>query len=314
MKKKLWFFLKLGLGLGLLTYFIITSDPQKIIDSLVTTDLLLAMAAFSLHLTGLWIKSMRWNVLLKENDASYSVIELIKFNLVSNFFNLFLPTRFGGDIVRITDTRTINKGISASAAIVFIERVSGIFILIIFALAASLIRMDFVKELPIVWIVSVLGFLGMVFMYGLFKIVPENYFSEFNIRFEFGKKLLNKLDTFNQIVKSNLFSKVLVLKVFAWGLLLQLNVIVHYYLIGLSLGMTIPFIDYFLIISIYLIALSIPLTPNGVGIRELVLIHFFTSYGFKNGNAIAVAFSALDMLFALMLGVFGWMIYVTRKK
>ena len=60
-------------------------------------------------------------------------MELIKFYLVSNFFNHFLPTRFGGDIIRIADTKEMKNGTSASVAIVFIERVSGIFILIVFA-------------------------------------------------------------------------------------------------------------------------------------------------------------------------------------
>lgn len=317
MKKKISFFLKLSFGLGLLAYLVFEiSDPKEIAKTLKTTIPIFAFLSFSLHAVGILIKSIRWNILLKENGSPYPISELVKFYLVANFFHHFLPTRFGGDIIRISDTRTMKNGISASAAIVFIERISGIFILIVFAFLAAIIRIDFMNQLSeawIIWIVILGGLFGLVFMFLFLKKIPKDYFSKFKIKSKFGKKLLNKLDTFNLIVKSNLFSKKLIIKVLFWGLLLQINVIIHYYLIGLALGMNIPFIDYFLIISILLIVLTIPISINGIGIRETFLINFFKSYGFAN-PAIAISFSFLDMIFNLILGIVGGIIYIIRKK
>lgn len=313
MKKKLLFFLKLFFGLGLLAYLIfIMSDPEEILKTLKTTIPVFATLSFSLHAVGIFIKSIRWNILLKENGSVYKLRELMKFYLVSNFFNNFLPTRFGGDIIRISDTKSMKDGMSASAVIVFIERVSGIFILFIFALIASIIRFDFVKDKPGVWITAIAGFLGIIIMFILLKNSPDNYFSRFKTKSNLLKKILNKLDSLHLIVKGSLISNKVMIKVLFWGVILQLNVIIHYYLIGLSLGLNIPFIDYFFIISILLIVLSIPISIGGHGIRETTLMLFFASYGIN--SAIAISFSFLDVIFNLILGIIGGIIYVSRKK
>jgi len=314
LKKKLSFFLKLLFGLGLLGYLVfIKSDPKEIFKILKTTIPVFAVLSFSLHAIGIFIKSVRWNILLKENGSSYELKDLMKFYLVSNFFNHFLPTRFGGDIIRISDTKSMKNGLSASAIIVLIERISGIFILFVFALIASIIRMDFVKGMPQVWLTAIAGFIGIIFVFVLLKKTPENYFSRFKIKSKILRKILSKFDSLHLIVKSNLVKKKVIIKILFWGVVLQLNVIIHYYLIGISLGLTIPFIDYFFIISIFLIVLSIPISFNGYGVREQVLILFFTPYGYIN-PAIAIAFSFLDMIFNLILGIIGGIIFIARKK
>jgi uncharacterized protein (TIRG00374 family) len=304
--------------LGLLAYLIFyKTNPQDVFNKLANTLPLLALLSFSLHAVGIFIKSLRWNILLKENNGQYKLTELMKFYLVSNFFNHFLPTRFGGDIIRIADTRKIQKGTSASIAIVFIERVSGIFILIVFALISSIIRISFVRDLPFLWLILIVGLLGIIVLYILIKKLPINYFLKFNLKYNLkykGIKLfLVKFNSFHNIIKGNILNNKVLLKVLFWGFILQLNVIIHYYLIGLSLGVHIPFIDYFLIISILLIVLSVPISVNGIGVREFVLTKFFTLYGFTN-PAIAISFSFLDMLFNLILGIIGGIIYVLRKK
>ncbi len=314
MKKKILFFVKLFFGLGLLAYLIFyKTNPKDVFDKLATTLPILALLSFSLHAVGIFIKSLRWNILLKENNAQYKLTELMKFYLVSNFFNHFLPTRFGGDIIRIADTRDMDEGTSASMAIVFIERISGIFILIIFALISSIIRMNFVEDLHFLWLIIIAGLLGIIFLYILIKKLPVNYFLKFNPKYKKLKLFLVKFNSFHIIIKGNLLKDKVLLKVLFWGFILQLNVIIHYYLIGLSLGVNIPFIDYFLIISILLIVLSVPISVNGIGVREFVLTKFFTIYGFTN-PAIAISFSFLDMLFNLILGIIGGIIYILRKK
>ncbi len=314
MKKQISFFLKLLLGFGLLGYLVfVKSDPKEIFKIIKTTIPVFVALSFSLHGIGIFIKSIRWNILLKENGSSYKLKDLIKFYLVSNFFNHFLPTRFGGDIIRISDTKSMKNGLSASTIIVFVERISGIFILFIFALIASIIRIDFVKGMPQIWLTAIAGFIGIIFLFILLKKTPENYFSRFKIRSKLFGKILIKFDSLHLIAKSSLVNKKVIIKILFWGVILQLNVIIHYYLIGLSLGLTIPFIDYFFIISVFLIVLSIPISFNGYGVREQVLILFFTPYGYIN-PAIAISFSFLDMIFNLILGIFGGIIFLLRRK
>ena len=57
--------------------------------------------------------------------------------LVGQFFNFFLPTTVGGDIFRIYDTRHLSQGAARSATIIFIERLSGLFALLVIACLAA---------------------------------------------------------------------------------------------------------------------------------------------------------------------------------
>jgi len=313
LKKKVLFILKLLFGLGLLAYLIfVKSDPKEIIENLKKTIPLFAIVSFSLHAVGMFIRSIRWNILLKANNSNYRIMELMKFYLVSNFFNHFLPTRFGGDIIRVADTRKMKNGTAASILIVFTERISGIFVLFSFALIASFIKLNSIDGMLPVFIMAIAGTFGIISLFIILKFTPLNYFSRFHPKNDFLKKILNKINSLHSIVKDNIINKTIILKVLFWSTILQLNVIVHYYLIGLSLGLEIPFIDYFFIISILLIVLSIPISLNGYGVRETVLIKFFSPYGIE--PATAIAFSFLDVIFNLILGVIGGIIYILRKK
>jgi hypothetical protein len=47
---------------------------------------------------------------------------------VGTFFNNFLPSRFGGDIVRIWDGSRYSHSLVKSSAIVLVERLTGIIV------------------------------------------------------------------------------------------------------------------------------------------------------------------------------------------
>jgi hypothetical protein len=102
-------------------------------------------------------------------------------------------------------------------------------------------------------------------------------------------------------------------RVFFWALLLQLNVVLHYYLIGQALKLErIPLLDYFFSIPIMLFLLSFPVSINGMGVRDLFLIQLFIYYGYP--AQVAIAFSLLEVAFNLLLGISGGLIYIFRKK
>ena len=58
--------------------------------------------------------------------------------------------RFGGDAYRIWDGSRQSKSLVRSSAIVIVERMSGILILFLFALLASLLRLDMVRRVPLI--------------------------------------------------------------------------------------------------------------------------------------------------------------------
>ena len=154
-KNTVVFVLKLAFSLAILVFIFATQTSLgKIGDVLKTVNPYWLILAFSLHAFGLTISAYRWQILARAQGDEVPLIYLAKSYLVGTFFNNFLPTRFGGDVVRIWDGSLYSKSLVKSSAIVLVERFTGIIVLFLFAVAASLFRLDMARHLPIIWSAS----------------------------------------------------------------------------------------------------------------------------------------------------------------
>ena len=267
--------------------------------------------SFSLHALGLLISAYRWQILIRAQGDDVPLGFLAKSYLVGNFFNLFLPTRFGGDIVRIWDGSRYSHSLLKSSAIVIVERFTGVIILLAFAFAVSLSRLEMARSLPIIWISLLVGFIGLLTAF-LFFTPIASYFLEKIPEKGFGMKLKSKILEFRRVVLVYKDKKRAFFQALFWAFLLQLNVILHYYLAGKAFQLPIPFLDYFIFFPIILLILTIPVTISGLGLREAIIIQIFATYGIA--EHVAFSYSIIsDFCFALIIGLIGGIIFVTRK-
>jgi uncharacterized protein (TIRG00374 family) len=313
-RKTLYFLIKFAFGLGLLLYLVLVmARPREILAVMRDASAPMLLLAFSLHAFGLLFSARRWKLILDEKGSDFSHAQLTRSLLVGAFFNLFLPTRFGGDVVRVSDTRRIQQGVTGSLAVVVYERMSGIVALLVFALLASLLKIGFVKELPLLYVSLLVSFLGILLLLLAWKKLPRGTLAGLKCRPRWLRKILDRLDAFHGIILDFVDHPTLSRKVFFWALLLQFNVVLHYFLIGRALGLErIPLLDYFFSIPLMLFLLSFPISINGLGVRDLFLVKIFTYYGYP--AQFAIAFSLLDLAFNLLLGIVGGLIYIFRKK
>ncbi|MBE0461381.1 MAG: flippase-like domain-containing protein [Candidatus Aminicenantes bacterium] len=273
-------------------------------------DLFWLLLSFSLHSLGLLISAIRWQILIQAQGDSVPLIFLAKSYLVGTFFNNFLPTRFGGDVVRIWDGSRYSQSILKSSAIVLVERLTGIIVLLGFAFTSSLFRLDMTGKVPVIWVALIISFLGltsiavffMPYTTRILNIIPDKGILT---------KVKQKILEFRGIVFKYKKKKQQLLKAFFWAFLLQVNVILHYFLIGKALHLNISLLDYFIFIPIVLLILIIPITINGLGLREGSYIEIFKFYGISAN--VAFSFSLIDVVFGIILGIVGGIIYVTRK-
>jgi len=313
-RKTVFFLFKFVFGFGLLLYLVLyIARPREIVAVLKDISWPLLLAAFCLHALGYLISAKRWKLILDEKRAGFSSAQLINSLLVGTFFNHFLPTRFGGDVVRVSDTRRIDQGLTGSLAVIVYERMSGIVALLLFALLSSLLKIGFIRQQPMLYISLLVSMAGIVLLVLAWKKVPRGYLASRPCRHPWGRRILDRLDAFHGIILEFLNHRALSRKVFFWAMMLQFNVVLHYFLIGQALRLgRIPLLDYFFSIPIMLFILSLPVSINGLGVRDLFLITMFTAYGYPPQHA--VAFSLLDLAFNLLLGMIGGWIYIFRKK
>jgi len=312
--KRNWFLFafKFIFSFAIIAYLLLKLTPIKDIGTAIHgVDMFWLAFSFSLHALGLIISARRWQILIHAQGDRVPLGFLAQSYLVGNFFNLFLPTRFGGDIIRIWDGSRYSRTILKSSAIVLVERLTGIIILLLFAVAASLYRLDMTQKYPIVWIALALGTAGLLCVVGFFLPFSESLLRKIPER-GFLTTIKGKILEFRHIVRVYRTKRQAFAMALFWAFLLQVNVILHYFLVGKAFHLAVPLMDYFIFMPIVLLVLTIPITLGGLGLRELLYIEIFKLYGIP--DAVAFSFSLIgDVLFTLIIGAVGGIIYVFRK-
>ncbi|HZX10873.1 MAG TPA: lysylphosphatidylglycerol synthase transmembrane domain-containing protein [Acidobacteriota bacterium] len=305
------FSLKLIVSLSILALILIfKTSIKEVLNVLKTVNIWWLAVSFSLHGLGLLISAIRWQILVKAQGDSAPLSFLIKSYLVGNFFNTILPSRIGGDVVRIWDGSKYSKTVLKSSAIILVERLSGIVVLFLFAFGAAIFRLDMAQKIPVIWVSLVIGFSGLVAILFFFTPFIEVIINKIPSK-GFLKKIIQKTIEFRSTIIFYKTKKSALFKAFVWAFLLQANVILHFFLIGKALHLNIKFIDYLVFIPIVMIIQLIPITINGLGLREGAYIEIFEFYGIAPESAFS--FALIDVAFMLIIGVIGAIIYVTRK-
>ena len=310
-KERLFFLLKLLFSTGVLALLLIfKTSPADIIQTLKGVDPLWLALSFSLHALGLLISAARWQVLMRAQNDNTPLGFLIKSYMVGTFFNNFLPSRIGGDIIRIRDGSRGSRSLVKSTAVILVERLTGIGILLLFALGASLFRLEMARHIPVIWISLLMGTLGLAVIFSFFTPFSGRALERIPDKGML-RILKRKIFSFREITLSFRNRKSALIKASAWALLLQINVILHFFLIGKALRLHIHFLDYFIFIPIVLLIQLIPITINGLGLREGSYIEIFRFYGISPVSAFS--FALVDVAFMLLIGIAGGIIYITRK-
>lgn len=268
------------------------------------------VVSFSLHAVGLFVSAYRWQILIRAQGDDVPLKFLAQSYLVGTFFNNFLPTRFGGDIVRIWDGSRYSQSLVKSSAIIVVERLTGLLVLFFFALAVSLIRLDLAHKTPVVWAALGLGTLGFGGIIAFLLLPVPRFLSFFPKKFK-THLLVDKVISFRETILNYRHQRKPFALAMGWAFILQLNVIVYYFLIGKALNLAVPLLDYFMVIPVVHFIQLIPLTINGLGLREGAYIEIFSYYSIP--AQAAFSFSLVDVAFVLLLGGIGGIIYAIRK-
>lgn len=91
---------KICLSLFLIYYIFTKIDATDAVSALKTVDVYFLLIAASIQIMNIPIRSYNWKQLLSVQGIHIPSKTLISITLVGAFFNNFLPTSMGGDVVR----------------------------------------------------------------------------------------------------------------------------------------------------------------------------------------------------------------------
>lgn len=268
--------------------------------------------ALALHAVGVWLSAVRWRMLLVAGGARVSIVRLSASYLVGFFFNTWLPSGFGGDAVRAWDTRHEAEGAARSVAVIAIERGTGILALLLLGAVVG-VAAGWYASMPMLvlglWGATLAGFAAMATL--------AAYGPRLAARLEAALPGLWRWRRAAGVARRLLATSAalsgdwpLVVRVLGLGLALQLNVILHYAWIGKALGVPVASSYFFLVVPVLVVVLTLPISINGIGAREVVFVRLLGAVGVSRPEALAVSVAAFAL--SLVFSLVGGLVFVFR--
>ncbi|MBN1825292.1 MAG: flippase-like domain-containing protein [Candidatus Eisenbacteria bacterium] len=273
----------------------------------------LVAIGYALNLVMVALNTVRWRVLVNALGVRVSMLRLGSYYFVCMFFNNFMPTSIGGDVIRVIDlARHTGRKTTAMASIV-VERLLGLYVLFPLCLGAFfLLRSDLPERR---WFLLAEGGMAAAFFFGTLVIRRRNVrrlepllrpFESGLRRFGLREKAAGFYDTLD-------FYKGRRREV-GWALFLSVLSravwVVSCWVLGLSIGIDLGPVHFFLLMPLVEVGRMIPISLNGMGIREGVLVIVLGLFG--TGEAEAVFLSVLVYGIFLINGLLGGVVYGLR--
>ena len=123
----LGFAIKALVSVGLLAFLLSRTDAGRLWVQLRAASPVWLVAALGLYLAAMIGATWRWALLLEAQGLDVPRRTLFASYLVATFFNNFLPSNIGGDVIRIRDTGRLAQSKTLAATVVLIDRAVGLF-------------------------------------------------------------------------------------------------------------------------------------------------------------------------------------------
>lgn len=271
-----------------------------------------ALVVYFVHvLTGAW----RWHLLLGAQNVHVPQRELMSSLLVSYFFNNFLPSNIGGDVVRIRDTARPARSKTIATLVILTDRVLGVIGLFLVAAIASTIAFETrgsagAPILPVwLWAILFVGTAAVApavlsptqlsrFLAPLTRLHPE--------------WVGGRIETLTLTLHRFRARPTVLATCFTGAVLVQTLLVVFYLAVVYALHLPVTVWDLAVIVPVSLVVQMLPVSLNGLGLREATFSYYFTHIGLPDhyGVLLSLVAAGLAMLFSLS----GAAVYMTRSR
>ena len=305
--------LKAGVSVALLALLFSKVDVARLWTVARTASIPWLVLALALYFGMILISAWRWGLLLRAQHIVYPFRGLTSSFLVATFFNNFLPSNIGGDVIRITDTAPAAGSKTLATTVVLIDRGIGLLGLALVAAMGASAGLGPAKVGPVgpgmLW--AGFGVAAMLATPALLN--PEGFTRILQpLRVLHPEWVGERLERLTAALSRFKESPAALASCFVGAIGVQVTLVGFYLAIAHSLQIPITFAQLAVIVPISFIVQMVPVSMNGFGVREATFGFYFTRLGLPLESALLVSFigAALVLLFSLSGGV----AYVARQR
>jgi uncharacterized protein (TIRG00374 family) len=274
------------------------TDPAQIWDTLSAADLRWIAAATLVNVATIPVMAWRWKLLLRAKGIAVPIAWLTRTYFVALFLGQFLPAAIGGDAVRAVELGRRTQAAPEAVASVLIDRLVGVVSLVALAVVAYAAgggsgRPE-VAVAEALFGLAALAMLALLFSAGL-RGVAARYLEP-----RVAGRQLAAGERFYDALHEYRDHRATLAAVCGLALAVQVARVWTIWMLVQALRLDVPVSEIFVAGPVLFAALILPVSLNGIGVREAVFVSFLRdSTTAEQAIALGVAFFAVGTATAL---------------
>lgn len=304
LKNVLSLLLRVGLSVLLLAYLFSKIDTSKMLSAIKNADLRYLFLAMFIFIAINFLLLFRWTVFIRALGLAVPFKSIANCFFIGLFFNLFLPSSTGGDIVKTIGLFRDTPQKAKVVASVVVDRLSGFASIVLVALVSFAFGYRILNDNSLLVSIVVLALfclavISVLFNEKLFSFV----FGMFN-RFPGIKEKLMNLHYSAALLRGK--PKAIVTAV-ALSCLSQTILACIFALLAKSFHQDIPVLYFLIFVPILCVISSLP-SIGGLGVRDAGGVYLFAKVGVE--SSLAVSITLISFLFMVIVGLLGGIVYI----
>lgn len=308
-KPAIIFLIKLAVSAGLIGYFLTRIHIERFVDTLLSANFSLIAVALAIYLCAQAISAVRWTVLVRPLRIGAPFRDMVSYYFIGMFFNLFAPGTVGGDVSRVyylvkhQETKHQSPAVPMvrAAMSVLMDRAIGMAVLIWIGAAGLLLFPGYPVPSTIrsVTLFLALGFvIGVALLAILRPLLPDH---ENSAIFKLRLLLRSYRSHWRAVVQGVLLS-----------LIVHLIQVWMHVVMGHALNLVIPFSFALIVYPLVGTFAAIPISLNGIGLREGGYVLLLGLIGITAENGIA--FGLLLFIIIALDSLIGGIVFLVKKS
>ncbi|HXT71830.1 MAG TPA: lysylphosphatidylglycerol synthase transmembrane domain-containing protein [Vicinamibacterales bacterium] len=314
LKSTLLWVLKIGVSAGLLYLLFVRIDAGNLWRLIRNASPLWVAAALTLYVVMLLVSTWRWQLLLRAQHVHVAFGSLLNSFFVAIFANNFLPSNIGGDVFRIKDTAKPAGSKTLAAAVVLFDRGLGVLGLAFVAACGSTLaarRSEAIGPLgpSLLW-TGLLVVLGLVIL--VLAVPRELSVLARPLRMIHPEWVDQRVETITAALVRFRQAPGAMLAGFGGGIAVQAILVGYYAAVANALHITVPIGHLAILVPVSFIVQMMPLSLNGLGVREATFGLYLTKIGVPLESAMALSFIGAGLVMAFSMS--GAAAYLSRRR
>jgi len=296
--------IKIAVSIILLAILFSRIDAQRLWASARQASIVWLIAALGIYFFNVLGCVWRWRLLLHVQQIDLPRRTLLGSFLVALFFNNFLPSNIGGDVIRIRDTARVAGSKTLATTVILADRVIGLIGLVLVAALGATMVTGMAGHVPSpiwpswLWI----GFFAAMIAAAPAVLAPAGVGRLLQpLTVLHPEWVGDRIDSLTTALARFRDRPTAILSCFGGAVFVQVSIVFFYIAVAYALRIPVAPWDLAVIVPLSFVVQMLPVSVNGFGVREATFSFYFTRVGLPLESALLVSLVAafLIMLFSV---------------